>query len=179
MTYDEPLPVELLNFSSKLISKNQAQLSWQTASESNNLGFEVQRSIDGREWEKLGFVAGKGTTNNLNDYQFWDTYPFGGINYYRLKQVDFDGAFEYSNVISVDLLKVDNIQLYPNPTSGQINVFGLESGKVRVLNGIGNLVKEVAFYEPEIDISELPSGVYFIQITSDDHKVFAQRIFKE
>lgn len=113
-----PFPVELIHFS---LSKERSHLdlTWATASELNNVGFEVQKSVDGNIWQQVGFVQGQGTSREITEYQYQDAEPFIGTNYYRLKQIDFDGAFTYSEVREIEYAEADpDIHLYPNPSSG-------------------------------------------------------------
>ena len=117
---DASLPVELISFSAKQIG-NGIELIWKTASESNNEGFEVQRfdlAVQNRAWEKIGFISGAGTTTEMKNYTFRDENISGGKYKYRLKQINFDGSFEYSEEITADLLlpgKFELKQNYPNP----------------------------------------------------------------
>jgi len=97
-----PLPVELISFRGKSTLEG-TLLTWQTATEKNNEGFEIEHSIDGRTWDNIGFTYGNGTSNELNSYEFIHELPVSGINYYRLKQIDFDGQFEYSHIVNVEL----------------------------------------------------------------------------
>ena len=94
------LPVELSSFQGKS-REGIIELQWQTASELNNRGFEIEKSASLEEWESASFVEGKGTTSVATSYRFLDPVPFPGRNYYRLKQIDFDGQFTYSQVIEV------------------------------------------------------------------------------
>jgi len=94
------LPVELINFEANKIN-GKVQLNWTTASENNNDQFIIEQSNDNLEYKEIGAVAGAGTSNTLNQYSFLHDQPFVGINYYRLKQLDLNGTFEYSNIISV------------------------------------------------------------------------------
>jgi hypothetical protein len=121
------LPVDLVYFETKAIDDQQALLHWQTASELNNNYFDVERSYDAIHWEWVGNVTGNGTTNQLTDYNFTDKSIATSQNtpYYRLKQVDFDGAFEYSNerVVSFDG-KVEKLEIaaYPNQFNQEVTV---------------------------------------------------------
>lgn len=112
------LPVELMTFTAKLIDNEKTLLKWETASEENVNGFEIQRSSDTRAWEKIGFVD---ANNTASRYTAWDNAPLLGINYYRLKIIDEDESFEYSNIRSV-LLERDNKnylgEISPNPVKG-------------------------------------------------------------
>jgi hypothetical protein len=97
------LPVELLSFTGEVVDQD-VELSWTTASELNNAHFEILRSDDGQAWYKVGRVIGSGTTMIPRDYGFLDSDPPVGTNYYKLRQVDFDGAYEDSRTISVEVL---------------------------------------------------------------------------
>lgn len=121
-----PLPVELISFTARAIGE-EVSLEWETASEVNNERFEIQRTIDGENYEILGELKGAGTTTEPQHYTFLDTDPFVGINYYRLKQVDYDGAFEYSPIRAIHFERngiintnASNVKLYPNPNDGDI-----------------------------------------------------------
>lgn len=113
-----PLPVELISFKGAA-SRNGIELAWETASEKDNSHFEVERSADGSAFEQVGNVKGHGNSSTKISYRFTDDIPLPGQNYYRLKQVDYNGQHEYSRVISVRAAETgtDEIQLtlYPNP----------------------------------------------------------------
>jgi len=96
-----PLPVELTSFDAN-VSGAVVVLNWETASEINNDYFQIERSVNGSAWENIGFVEGEGTTTSTTRYEFVDENPLTGISYYRLKQVDFDDKFEYSDKVSVE-----------------------------------------------------------------------------
>ena len=127
-----PLPVEFLSFNAALNDKHIA-LKWQTASEENNEGFEIQKSSNGRDWEILDWVKGNGTTSEINTYDYLDKTPFTGDNYYRLKQVDSDGQFEFSD-IAIVRYKVSGIvvEVSPNPSPGDVNVTVLNPQKEKM-----------------------------------------------
>lgn len=108
-----PTPVELINFKA-VASDRQVSLCWETASESNNLGFEVQRSADRINFFKIGFVKGKGTDAAPKTYQFTDQNLIVGNYFYRLKQIDYDGSVNYSNVVSINIAPPKSNRLYPN-----------------------------------------------------------------
>ena len=156
-------PVELIRFEGRKIDTH-ISLLWQTASEENNEVFEVQKSRTGKDWRTIGSVKGKGTTSEFNEYHFQDRNPYTGINYYRLKQVDYSGEFEYSKIISVGVDAQPDILIYPNPTAGIIHVTGIDNGSYRIVNGLGTRLKTAALNSQPIDISDLPNGIYFIQI---------------
>ncbi|MBS1634579.1 MAG: hypothetical protein JST26_01565 [Bacteroidetes bacterium] len=113
------LPIGLLSFNVALNSNEQAEVNWITETEVNNDYFEVQRSADSYNWEVIGTKKGQGNTTNKTSYQFLDKAPLGGVSYYRLKQVDFDKKFTYTNIAPLDLSKVTEgiTNLHPNPTN--------------------------------------------------------------
>ena len=118
-TLNNPVPVELASFSAQ-VSQNSVKLGWTTASESNNFGFDIERSFDGNVFSKIGFVQGQGTTVVPQHYVFEDNEIdlADELHYYRLKQIDTDGSFEYSVTIKVELLSPETFVLrqnYPNP----------------------------------------------------------------
>ena len=118
-------PVELLYFSGKQVD-TRVQLEWATAVEINNEGFEIEWATESGGFEMIGFVEGNGDTEEIVEYDYTDYEPVPGINYYRLRQVDFDGKFEYSSIISVQyevFEKVFEVAVFPNPASADnINV---------------------------------------------------------
>jgi hypothetical protein len=173
------VPVELISFSGYAVG-NGVKLNWTTASELNNLGFEIERSNDGNEFVTVGFAEGKGSSTVLNQYSFTD-YPIGLINnilYYRLKQFDYDGHYEYSKVIEVEIPGTYSLdQNYPNPfnPSTTISFRITESGNIKlsVYNLIGEEVAilkegfaEAGRYEVNFHAKNLPSGIYFYNLQS-------------
>ncbi len=139
------LPVDLISFVGQLYEGNQiAKLEWITGSEENNLGFYIERSIDGIEFEEIGFVEGNGSTSDINTYSFLDQSMFIS-SYYRLRQVDYDGGYEYSHWVFVSMIdsSVKNaIRLYPNPTQGAISFGGLvnEIYDIKVMDMTGRVI---------------------------------------
>ncbi len=176
---DGPVPVELISFSAKVVD-GKIQLEWSTATETNNLGFEIQRK-DNQSFEKIGFVAGKINSTNIENYSFVDNDVVNGKYYYRIKQIDLNGAFSYSSVVELDLITPITFSLsqnFPNPfnpsttISYQIAKQGLVS--LVVYNVLGkevatlvNEVKSAGKYEIKFDASNLSSGIYFYKLTAD------------
>lgn len=117
-TGNKPLPVELVSFVG-FVDGQVVNLAWTTATEINNYGFNVERSVRDNEWEKIGFVQGHGNSNSPKNYQFTDDKIFAnGVYSYRLKQIDFDGKFEYSEIFTVEVTSSAAFMLkqnYPNP----------------------------------------------------------------
>jgi hypothetical protein len=173
-TYAPLLPVELIDFTAQKESLSVA-LQWQTASEKNNDHFLLQRSVEGRAFETVGKIPGAGNSQNLKDYHFIDQEPGDGLNYYRLKQVDFDGHFEYSEVRSVRFDFVgEQISVYPNPLDGElINVRFSSPAEwefdVELMDVNGTLLaQQKQFLEKGVNklqfsLSAHPSGVYWLR----------------
>ncbi len=185
-----PLPVELVTFTATEKGNN-VMLDWQTASELNNDFFEIQRSEDGEAWDVIGQVAGNGTINEVVNYSYVDIRPLYGTSYYRLRQVDFDGRFEYSNIESVNFtLDKDQIEvsIYPNPTSDDnINIRLLTPNrrnkvKLKMVDISGKLYLDQTVEAEKFsqDIKVIPdralnSGIYILEVTQDQmtskHKI--------
>lgn len=174
------IPVELTAFSGK-VKDASVLLSWQTATETNNKGFEVERKSGNSEWIKIGFVAGKGTTVKISDYLFSDiNLPEGTISY-RLKQIDFDGSIKYSAVVEVSKLGITSFSLeqnYPNPfnpaTTISYTVLKESRVSIKIFSLTGQLVKEIVnglkgqgIYFVNFDASAFSSGVYFYTIEAN------------
>lgn len=176
-----PLPVELTSFSALIIS-NAVHLNWETATEVNNYGFEVQKlqsELSSAEWESLGFVEGYGNSNSPKQYSFVDNEINGAQKFsYRLKQIDNDGAFEYSKIIEVDVtapIEFSLSQNYPNPfnpsTTIKYSIPTKQFVSLKVFNILGKEVAQLVnseqaegFYNVTFDGSGLSSGVYFYKL---------------
>ncbi len=171
-----PLPVELIHFDAQAAANHTADLHWVTASETNNSHFVIERSYDGRTFETVGNVTGNGTTSHLIDYNYTDRSIAKSQNtaYYRLKQVDYDGAYEYSDVRVVSFdgnAEVFEIAAYPNPFNQEvtIRVNANEPYTIQVTDINGVVVLSVDHTENRthrLDVSEYTAGVYIIELTS-------------
>lgn len=180
----EPLPVELSSFTAKRLH-NYVRLDWQTSTEINNYGFEIERLAPGAErqtWEKIGFVEGNGNSNSIKNYTYEDKNLLASKYMYRLKQIDNNGQYEYSNEIEIDLGLPDKFELtqnYPNPfnpttkISWQSPVPGHQTLKVYDVlgNEVATLIDEfrnAGRYEVTFDAAQLSSGIYYYQIKSNN-----------
>lgn len=172
-----PLPVELISFYAHK-ENDLLNLKWTTASEINNEKFEIEESNDSRKFQKIGEVKGNGTTTEQQKYSFKIKDPKNGISYYRLKQIDFDGKFEYSNIISVSITNHDEISISPNPTKGIIRLNNFSEGEIKIYDTSGKILKELKIRDQEIDISDLPKGILFVQLITKT-KNTVKRILKE
>jgi hypothetical protein len=181
---DPPFPVELTSFNGTVINEI-VRLNWSTATEINNFGFEIERKSETAEWIKLGFVKGNGNSNSPKTYYYSDTDPIGGSKFlYRLKQIDNDGQFEYSDAVEVILLpmKYSLYQNYPNPFNPTTKIkFAIpEAGRVSLkifdINGrevfdLVNNFYEAGYYDVELNLSDLSSGTYIYRIQSNNFSV--------
>ncbi len=173
------IPVELTSFAAVTDNRN-VTLNWSTATELNNSGFQIERS-SGSEFQSVGFIAGHGTTTEIQNYSFVDQNVVAGKYSYRLKQIDFNGAFEYSDVVEVEVLGVKEFTLgqnYPNPfnPSTTINFSLAVDSKVslRIFDVLGQEVATLVngqlaagSQRVSFDASSLNSGVYFYRIDAD------------
>jgi len=182
------VPVELTSFSANVLGGS-VVLNWTTATEVNNQGFEIQRSEDGISFNNIAFVPGFGTTTEPKSYSYNDQSVSSGTYYYRLKQIDFDGSFTYSNVaeVEVSLPAVFSLeQNYPNPFNPSTSIqFSLPVDAqviIGVYNLVGEKVAEVAnkefsagTHKVNLDVASMTSGIYFYQLdaTGIDGKTFS------
>ena len=183
------LPIELLDFSGKQ-AKSDVKLTWITASERDNKGFELERSSDGKTFAAIGFVKGQGTTTQQHTYDFTDTPPqyFGGIVYYRLRQINFDGTESLSKTLSFTLGKATDWLVFPNPTKTDVVVQSNQDIKGTVIvewadllgRTLGSSIYEGISVKSGIhqNVENLPNGLYFIKILSDNTVLFTQRVVK-
>lgn len=184
MPFSSKIPVELTSFTAEYLY-NEVVLKWQTATETNNSGFEIERSQksgvrSNNDWTRVSFVEGKGTTTNITEYNYIDKIAASGKYFYRLKQIDFDGSIKYSNEIEVDVTTPKEFSLYqnyPNPFNPTTTIrFALpvESRvKINIYNSLGQLVETLVdkdmksgYHEINFNASGLASGVYFYKLNS-------------
>jgi hypothetical protein len=181
-----PLPVELSSFTAT-ISGGAVKLNWKTETEVNNFGFEIERQVGSLQssdskFEKIGFVNGNGNTNSPKEYSFRDEMPTGGNKFlYRLKQIDNDGSFEYSDVVEVEVIP-DHYELsqnYPNPfnpsTTIQFSLPKQSQLRINLYNMLGEQVATIAegmyetgYHKIKFSANYLPSGTYVYRIESNN-----------
>ncbi len=164
------LPVEWLDFSGLLLPNLQVQLNWATASELLNSHFNIQRSLDGVRFENIGKVNGKGTTNEIYQYQFVDEKPSFGRNYYRLEQVDLNGATHYSSIVEVFVQPSNTpLMVYPNPAQDNIHfMLSGTSAQLQIYDVAGKLVYETAFEnQTQVSLINFPAGYYTYKIQNE------------
>jgi len=175
---DFTIPVELTSFIAET-NVNKVFLNWSTATETNNLGFEIERKLKNQDWVRIAFEEGNGTTTEVNNYSYVDDYsllPYEGTVLYRLKQIDFSGNYEYSEQVAVNLDFIQSdyyiSQNYPNPFNPSTTIkFSLPNEsqvKINIYNSIGESIKSLVNgsynpgnYEVEWNAQDHPSGIYF------------------
>jgi photosystem II stability/assembly factor-like uncharacterized protein len=194
-TIESSIPVELISFTTTLIDK-EIILSWSTATETNNSGFEILRSTKDNDWNKIGFVPGHGTTTETQHYSFTDNDVKSGKYQYKLKQIDYNGTFEYSQIVEVEIPFVNEFSLsqnYPNPFNPVTKIkFTIPTPPVsspllkertkegfatlKVYDVLGNEIatlineeKPAGEYEIEFNAANLPSGIYFYQLKAGQY----------
>lgn len=191
---DAPLPVQLTSLNA-FVQNNYVNLKWTTSTEVQNLGWEIERLKDSKieksnNWEKIGFVKGNGTTNSPKEYSFVDNSRLFGNYSYRLKQIDIDGSYEYSNVVSVNVgLKpiVFDMKNYPNPFNPETKIeFEIPNSafvNLSVYNSLGEKIAtlvdefyEEGIYQKSFDGRNFPSGVYFAVLKADQAHVIKKML---
>ena len=181
------LPVELTSFKGEHINSAN-HLKWQTASEQNNEGFSVELGIKNYElgiieWEEIGFVRGNGTTTEVSNYEFTDDLNRVGFEnrhdlYYRLKQIDFDGKYVYSNIIQLETGNRQQItaKIYPNPVSDILNIEISKPTIIQITNVDGQIIKELQVdNNSKINIADIPTGIYFLKVGQNTQKIIVTR----
>lgn len=179
------LPVELISFDG-VMKDHQIDLTWETASEINNEGFLVERGVkttSGIEWNQLDFINGNGSTTVSQSYSYIDRNPEEGTNYYRLKQMDYDGEYEYSSVIAVEYSKGNSdtsIDIFPNPAKDQLTLVN-GKGKATIYNVLGQPVKQFIIDANQFTIQLadlLVDGQYYIQVLKEDGTTVTKKFSK-
>jgi Secretion system C-terminal sorting domain len=174
---DQSVPVELSSFTAS-VSNSVVNLNWSTATETNNSGFAVERKTQSSTWQQIGFVKGNGTTTQKSSYSFKDDITTSAKYYYRLKQVDFDGSINYSNIAEVDVNTISEFSLnqnYPNPfnpsTSISFTIPEQSQVKLTIYNMLGekvvelvNEVKNAGKYDIKFTGNNLSSGTYIYRL---------------
>jgi hypothetical protein len=175
------IPVELVSFTAEVID-NEVILNWQTATETNNKGFEIEKLSAENTWKMIGYVPGFGTTTEPKSYSFTDDKTSAGIYKYRLKQIDFDGRVNYSSEVELEVTGPKDFALYqnyPNPFNPFTTIkFALPvkaSVEIAVYNSLGEKITDLfsgeldsGFHEVEFNATNLSSGIYFYRMASEE-----------
>jgi hypothetical protein len=168
------LPVSLFDFAGENISNEYNHIYWSTASEKNNEGFEILRSTDGGNWQSIGFMNSDGNGNAIQNYSYNDMSPFAGINYYQLKQIDKDGKYMLSNVVSINFGDswLAAFKIYPNPSADLLNIdipFEKDDYNFLIKDLLGRISLNKNLFKQassgwNVDLSVLPDGAYILEI---------------
>jgi hypothetical protein len=179
---EAPLPVQLTAFTS-LVKANEVQLEWKTAMEQNNRGFEIERKTENESWILVGFVNGKGNSNTLQGYKFNDKNLRTGNYNYRIKQIDYNGNFQFYNLQGIVIVGIPSkysiSQNFPNPFNPltKINYEVAADSKVKIIvydvsgkeiKTLTNEKKQAGYYSLVFNAANLPSGTYFYRIYADE-----------
>jgi hypothetical protein len=179
-TLNQVLPVNLIDFSAAR-EGNTATLSWSTAEEANSDYFEVQRSIDGKAWDKLKSVAAKGESSVEAHYSAIDDSPMSGINFYRLKMVDKDGTFALSKIRNVEFDLKNGYTLFPNPVSDKLNFKSTENwntvSSIQIYNAQGvEVYTSPSVPEKEVNVKDLPAGTYVVKLSRKNRQFSSYKV---
>jgi len=168
------MPVTIISFSGKYNS-NVNELTWKTTSETNNSGFDIERSADAKTFEKIGYVDGNGNSKENKTYNFTDQNPFS-TTYYRLKQIDYDEKSEYSRIISVKK-DLSGISIYPNPAGSQLFLKDLEKEEnITIRNSAGlTILHQKLFPKQSVNTTHFSNGLYTISFGEETRKVVIQK----
>jgi hypothetical protein len=173
------LPIDLLSFSASEIN-NKVYIKWSTATEINNEYFILERSADGRNYEEINRVPGAGHSNSVLNYSIRDNSPYYGINYYRLKQVDYDGKTTVFKAVSAYVDKRKEFIIHPNPANEHfiVDLPWHEHYNIKVtdINGRKVIEQNELSGNEKIETKDLPKGIYFIYITADEETYFQKLI---
>lgn len=178
-----PLPVEWLSLEAKRLSSTRIAVMWTTSSELNNAYFDMERTVDGVTFEQVARVAGNGTTHQISEYTWIDEQAPSSRNvYYRLKQVDFNGDFEYSNIMTVHALQAQAVSIvvtaFPNPVTDVLTVdLPVEqpaATDIIFVDLFGHEVKRIVIEQGKqtanLDVRGLKKGNYFLIVRSGEHQ---------
>ncbi|NJO25153.1 MAG: T9SS type A sorting domain-containing protein [Bacteroidia bacterium] len=163
------LPVTLSHFTATKQRDGKVRLDWTTSTEINNSGFEIQRSKEGSVWTKIGFIQGAGNSTTERNYAYTDNLPAKGINYYRLKQIDIDNKFKFSEVKTVLFESQINL-VYPVPTNDIVIIELKDSklvGTIAVISDqLGRIVQKVPVskMQQQVSLARLNAGIYFLKL---------------
>lgn len=183
---ETPLPITLILFDVQDNTDN-VKLIWETATETNNDHFTIEKSMNGNDWVIVKNIKGQGNSNSVHSYETYDEAPFSGLSYYHLKQTDYDGKFTFSEIKSIYRgTTTEGFSVFPNPTRNTL-VLNIQERMETVAATIYNVYGELVWSsvlntaleeEKIIDISSLKAGWYFIRIRSDKNNSFGSQFIK-
>ncbi len=174
-----PLPIELVYFAANTQFNRLVEIKWQTKSEIDNDYFVVEKSSNGIEWAVHTTIKGAGNNASVINYETIDNQPYKGLSYYRLKQVDFNGKYTITSPVSVKLNNTNEVLIYPNPTNSLVTIKNesLNLGTFEIYNSMNQKITHLTrvvdhqYSQTVLDLSDLSSGVYYIETTTQMFKV--------
>ncbi|NQY09613.1 MAG: T9SS type A sorting domain-containing protein [Flavobacteriales bacterium] len=179
-TSTSPLPIELLSFSAEP-ENEEVNVSWTTATETNNDYFSIERSKDGINWELIVMVDGETRSQANLSYEYTDYNPYSGTSYYRISQTDLDGTSETFDPVAISMsdLEMKKILIFPNPTSADITIVGnsFQLKNITFYNQMGqNVTAQITLISKNdqrsiYDLSQLNEGIYFVRTNTSFHKI--------
>jgi hypothetical protein len=175
-----PLPIILDYFTARKNTSTSSILNWKTAQEINTAFFDIERSNDAIGFKKIGVARAAGNSNVGIEYSFIDNNPLQGVNHYRLKQIDIDGKFTFSDLKTVKLSTNNAISIYPNPSKGIVNINGSYNIKSMELYDIsGRKLRQWNTAQAAIDISNFASNNYILKMVLKTGEVLQQKLVKQ
>ncbi len=181
---NSPMPVRLAQFKGQWVADTGNQLSWLTYQEQNNDHFEIQAGTNARAFESIGRISGKGTTTSTQVYTFIDAQPQTELTYYRLKQVDLDGQFSYSNVIAVrqGVEVGSSLIAYPNPVTDELHLQltpKQTDSEVSIYNVSGHRLVQQIGHAQSVEVGSLAVGSYVVEVRTLEGEILRQRFVKQ
>lgn len=173
--YTIPLPVTWLSFNASATNPNHVQLDWSTASENNSDYYVIQRSSDANNWEEVDRVVAVGNSNVITNYQATDNHPYIGKSYYRLQQFDFNGEYNFSEIITLNNQPENGIYINYESVSSSFVVQAMEgqNGHVIVTDQAGRLIRSAEFHQSNlcsVNMENVIEGIYFVIVETAEHK---------
>lgn len=171
-----PMPITYQNQPSAKLQNNQTHIIWSVATQINNEKYIIEHSTDGRSFSPIGEIEGDGTSNETKLYEYIHTSPFIGINYYRIKQVDYDGKYSYSDKASVRYDGNGETIIYPNPATIELTIRTSVLASLKIMDVYGRVLSKQEIQEGQntINLGELPSGMLIFVVGDQRFKVLKE-----
>jgi hypothetical protein len=170
------LPVTWLKSPTITIKTKLVDISWQVSSQTSNSHFIIEHSTNAKSFEEIGRIAGDGTLHQEKQYTYIHETPYIGINYYRIKQVDYDGKYSYSEITSVTYDTDEQALIYPNPATSEVTIIIKDISVLQVVDMYGRLIltQNLTLGQNKIDISSLSKGIYIFTVGTHRYRVLKE-----
>jgi hypothetical protein len=171
-----PMPIRYQNQPIVKLQNNKTQVTWSVATQINNEKYIIEHSNDGRNFSTIGEITGDGTSNETKHYEYIHISPSIGMNYYRIKQVDFDGKYSFSDIASVRYDGSGETNIFPNPASSEVTITTTERTSLQIMDVYGKLhsKQEISEGQNTINISGLPCGILIFVVGDQRYKVLKE-----